>query len=115
MDYVNQNEENILSFQGYKDAARGPLRNYFYGKDGLRDELIRSRERLENGEKQIFSKPLYIFKAATASVPAAQDACKVGSGMTGLDEAKLKETVREEVKRMLMSKDCRDKIREIIS
>ena len=115
LDYINQNEENILGYQGYKDAARGPLQNYFYGKDGLRDELIRSKERLENGEKQIFSKPLCIFKEADASVPAAQDSCKVGSATTGLDEARLKEMVREEVKRMLMSEDCRDKIREIIS
>lgn len=115
LDYINQNEENILGFQGYKDAARGPLRNYFYGKNGLRDELIRSKERLERGDKQIFSKPLYIFKGATASVPVAQDACKVGPGTIGMDEVRLREIVRDEMKRILMSEDCRDKIREIIS
>lgn len=115
LDYINQNEENILGFQGYKDAARGPLRNYFYGKDGLRDELIRSKERLERGDKQIFSKPLYIFKGAAGSVPVAQDACKIGPATIGVDEARLREMVRDEMKRILMSEDCRDKIREIIT
>lgn len=114
LDYINQNEENILGFQGYKDAARGPLRSYFYGKDGLRDELIRSRERLERGDKQIFSKPLYIFKGATASIIDAQDPCKVGPATIGMDEAKLREMVREEVMRILMSEDHRTRIKEIM-
>lgn len=105
LDYINQNEENILGFQGYKDAARGPLRNYFYGKDGLRDELIRSRERLERGDKQIFSKPLYIFKGDAASV-ASQDVGKPSGGMLGVDETRLRKIVREEVKKVMVSNDC---------
>ena len=116
LDYINQNEENILGFQGYKDAARGPLRTYFYGKDGLRDELIRSKDRLENGERQIFSKPLYIFKADTPSVQDAQDACIVGSAATtGLDEVRLRKMVKEELKKILISDECVNKIRKIMN
>lgn len=115
LDYINQNEENILGFQGYKDAAREPLRNYFYGKNGLRDELIRSRERLERGDKQIFSKPLYIFKAATASVPATQEACKADPAVIGLDEARLREMVKEELKEILISEEYMNKIKSIIN
>lgn len=115
LDYINQNEENILGFQGYKDAARGPLRNYFYGKDGLRDELIESRERLERGDKQIFSKPLYIFKGNPSSIIDYQDPCKVGPATMGTDEVRLREMVREELKKMLISDECMNKIKRIIN
>jgi len=114
IDYIDNNKTNILDFD-YKPITTKMLENYFYGKNGLRDELIRSKERLENGDRQIFSKPLYIFKGATPSVPTAQDACKVGPAATGLNEARLKEIVKTELKEILTSDECVDKIKRIIN
>ncbi len=61
VNYIDQNENNILGFQGYKQTTKERLRIYIYGENGLRDELYNCIDRLENGERLIFKKPLRIF------------------------------------------------------
>lgn len=105
--YMEDDQENILGYLGYCDFTKEHLRNYFYGKGGLKEELQRSMERLEKGKKPIFSRPLSIFKGETVTASAAD----VGA----LDKGRLRNMVKEELKEMLKSEECRSKIREMIS
>ncbi|VVB71670.1 Tubulin-like protein CetZ [uncultured archaeon] len=61
IDYIDNNDANIIDFLGYSDLTKGYLRHYFYERGGLRDELKKSLQRIADGKKPIFIKQLKIF------------------------------------------------------
>lgn len=115
INYINENEDNILGFQSYKPVTKEKLRNYFYGENGLLDELNNCIDRLENGERLIFKKPLTIFGNGAAA-PIITPGCLAlgGQNAPAEDKAKLREMVKEELREILRSEDCRRRIREIM-
>jgi hypothetical protein len=108
INYVDQNETNILEFQSYKQITKEKLRNYFYGENGLRNELFKCLDRLENGERQVFRRHLGIFGngAIAATAPAESGA---------EDKSDLRAMVRAELKEMLRSEECRRKLKELLN
>ena len=111
VNYIDQNENNILGFQGYKQITKEKLRNYIYGENGLRDELYNCIDRLENGERPIFKRPLRIFGNG-AKAPAVV----IGDPeMLVEDKARLREMVKAELQEILRSEDCRRRIRDILN
>jgi hypothetical protein len=104
-----------LGFQSYKPITKERLRNYIYGENGLRDELNNCIDRLENGERPIFKKPLRIFGNG-AEAPAAVPGCLSlgGQDVPAEDKARLKEMVKEELREVLRSEDCKRRIKEIL-
>ncbi len=113
LNYIDQNADNILGFQGYQQITKDKLRNYFYGENGLRDELYNCLDRLENGERPIFRRPIRIFGDGSPA-RAAPDSCVVSHKMLTADKYDLREMVRAELKEILRSEDCRKRIREIL-
>jgi hypothetical protein len=115
INYINENENNILSAKGYKDITKEKLRNYFYGNNGLLDELYNCIDRLENGERPIFKKPLTIFGNG-AEAPIVTPGCLALSAQNtpAEEKARLREMVKEELREILRSEDCRRRIREIL-
>jgi hypothetical protein len=105
--YMEDDRENILGYLGYCDFTKEHLRSYFYGEGGLQEELQASLKRLEQGKKPIFSRPLTIFKGETVAAPAEEK--------VALEEGRLRDLVKNELKEMLKSEECRSKIREMIS
>jgi hypothetical protein len=105
--YLEDNSENILGYLGYCDFTKEHLESYFYGEGGLKEELQRSLERLEKGMKPIFTRPLSIFKGETVTARAAE--------ATALDEGRLRNMVKKELKEMLKSEECLSKIKEKLS
>lgn len=112
--YIDENEKNILGFQSYKDISKEKLWNYFYGDNGLGSELYNCLDRLENGEKPIFQKPLLIFGDGKATAFGIGDSCKIGSSVSIEDKSALRELVKAELKEILRSDDCRRRIKEIL-
>jgi hypothetical protein len=110
VNYIDQNENNILGFQGYKQITKEKLRSYIYGENGLRDELYNCIDRLENGERLIFKRPLRIFGNGAGAPTAAVG----GQDVSAEDKARLRELVKAELHEILRSEDCRRKIREIL-
>ncbi|MCX6668731.1 MAG: hypothetical protein NTV25_02860 [Methanothrix sp.] len=111
INYIENNEMNILGFQSYKEPTKDKLRAYFYGENGLRDELYNCLDRLEKGERPVFLRPLSIFGDG-ALVPVASASCKPETDVMG--SAGLRELVKEELKEILRSEDCRRRIKEIL-
>lgn len=112
--YIDENEKNILGFQSYKDISKEMLWNYFYGENGLGSELYNCLNRLENGDKPIFQKPLLIFGDVREMAFGIGDICKIGSVASIEDKAELRELVKTELKEILRSDDCRKRIKEIL-
>lgn len=112
--YIDENEKNILGFQSYKDISKERLWNYFYGDNGLGSELYCCLDRLENGEKPIFQKPLLIFGDGRTMAYNIGDSCKISSNASIEDKAELRELVKAELKEILRSDDCRRRIKEIL-
>jgi hypothetical protein len=113
IDYIiEQNRADILDTQDYTPRTKESLTTYFWGENGLRDELKRCLGRLEQGKKPIFLRQLRIF-AKGAGDPKAAENCKVGTQMA-VDKDDLREKVRTELRKMLNEEDCRTKIKEIM-
>jgi hypothetical protein len=113
IDYIiEQNRADILDTQDYTERTKESLATYFWGENGLRDELKNCLDRLERGEKPIFLRPLRIFAKGAGDQKAAEN-CKVGTQMA-VDKDVLREKVRTELKEILLSEDCRRRIREIM-
>jgi hypothetical protein len=108
--YIDQNENNILGFQGYKQITKEKLRSYIYRENGLRDELYNCLDRLENGERLIFKRPLKIFGNGAGAPTAAVG----GQDVPTEDKARLRDLVKAELHEILRSEDCRRRIREIL-
>jgi hypothetical protein len=113
LKYIDENQTNILGFQSYKEITKEKLRNYFYGENGLSGELNNCLDRLENGERPIFRKPLKIFEDA-AIAAAVKDSCLVSPEMLAKDKYDLREMVKSELREILKSEDCKRRIREIL-
>jgi hypothetical protein len=114
LNYIEENETNILGFQSYKQFTKEKLRIYIYGENGLRDELYNCLDRLENGERPIFKRPLRIFGNG-AGAPTAAIGGLGGQDLPAEDKARLRELVKAELHEILRSEDCRRRIREIIN
>lgn len=113
LKYIDENQTNILGFQSYKEITKEKLRDYFYGEGGLSDELYNCLDRLENGERPIFRKPLKIFGNASIA-PVAADSCLVRPEMLAGDKYDLREMVKSELREILKSEECRRRIRKIL-
>lgn len=106
--YVDENPMNIIESLGFKDLTKKHLRSYFYGEDGLKSELHRCLERLENGEKPVFTRELRIFgdggqSPATEASRNYQGEKQMAAGM----RAELREMVREEIREVLREENAR--------
>lgn len=114
LKYIEENETNILGFQSYKQVTKERLRNYFYGEDGLKDELYNCLDRLENGERPIFRRPIRIFWNGAKTPDTFGASCTSDQDVPVEDKTKLREMVKEELREILRSEDCRRRIREMI-
>jgi hypothetical protein len=112
--YVDENQTNILGFQSFTDLTKDRLRKYFYGENGLLDELHNCLDRLERGERPVFQKPLSIFGNGGIGSIAMDEGCAVDQGLMVGDKAKMREMVKAELKEILRSEDCRRRIKEIM-
>jgi hypothetical protein len=99
INYIKQNQANIVDFEGYKPITKERLRTFFYGENGLVDELQKSLGRLERGEKPTFIRPLKIFGDG-AEAPKAPENCRAGMQIA-LSEAELRKIVKEELSQIL--------------
>jgi hypothetical protein len=106
LKFMETNQKNILETMGYTDFTKEHLRNYFYGKGGLKWELLRSLERLELGKKPLFTRPLSIFKDSTAISQVPK--------MVEIEKERLKDLMNIGLKEMLNSEECESKIRDIV-
>jgi hypothetical protein len=113
LKYLNENQFDIIeSYQGYKENTKKALRNYFYGNNGLEHELEDSLERLKNGQKPFFIKPLKIFGE---SKTVSEDICREQEIRDHIfNQSQIEELVREELERILSSKEGREKINTIL-
>jgi len=110
INYIENNEMNILGFQSYKEITKEMLRKYFYGKDGLQDELYDCLERLKEGEAPVFTRPLRIFGNGMNALRN----CQEEQQMAASDRASLRKMVKEELREIFNDQDCRRRIREIL-
>ena len=113
-NYIDENEKNILSTQSYKDITKEKLWNYFYGEKGLSWELYNCIDRLENGVRPVFQKPLFIFGNGKETSAGTGEICKTDSEVSVEDKLKIRELVKAELKEILRSDDCRRRIKEIL-
>jgi hypothetical protein len=113
INYIENNEMNILGFQSYKKVTKDRLRTYFYGKNGLQDELYNCLERLETGKKPAFTRPLRIFGDGAMERTLAGN--QVEPQVMSMDTASLKELVKGQMKEILEDEDCRRKIKELLT
>jgi hypothetical protein len=114
INYVDENQTNILGFQSFTDLTKDRLRKYFYGENGLLDELHNCLDRLESGERPVFQRPLSIFGDGGIGSIAMDEGCTVDQGLIAGDKAKMRELVKAELKEILRSEDCRRRIKEIM-
>jgi cell division GTPase FtsZ len=116
INYIEQNQANIIEYEGYKPITKERLRTYFYGKNGLIDELHDCLERLENGVRPVFQRPLTIFGDGGIGSIAMEEGCAADQEPMGNDgdKAKMREMIKSELKDILLSEDCRKKIKEIL-
>ena len=112
INYIENNEMNILGFQSYKKITKDRLRTYFFGKNGLQDELYNCLERLEAGQKPAFTRSLRIFGNGAMEVAIAENQGEPQA--MSMDTASLKELVKGQMKEILADEDCRRKIKELL-
>jgi len=103
---MENNQKNILEIMAYSVFTKEHLRNYFYGKGGLKEELLRYLERLEMGEKPLFTRTLSLFKDFTVTSQALK--------MVEMEKERLKNLMSIELEEMLNSEECESKIRDIV-
>jgi hypothetical protein len=113
INYIENNEMNILGFQSYKKVTKDRLRTYFFGKNGLRDELYNCLQRLEAGQKPAFTRPLRIFGDGAMEVALAEN--QGGPQAMSMNTASLKELVKGQMKEILEDEDCRRRIKELLT
>jgi cell division GTPase FtsZ len=112
INYIDTNETNIIDYLGYSDLTKNYLRNYFYGSGGLRDELKKSLQRIEDGKKPIFIRPLKIFSddrvssATVVSDPERQE-------IKQIDKIEFVELFEKEFLDMLARPKINQKIKDI--
>ena len=111
--YIDENQTNILGFQSYKDITKDKLRNYFYGENGLLEMLYNCLDRIENGDRPIFRKPLKIFRDLAVASDSSEG-CLVRSEALTSDKYCLSNQVKQELEEILKSEDCIRRIKEIL-
>lgn len=112
--YIEENPTNIIEYLGFKDFTKKYLQCYFYGENGLKEELKKCLGRLEKGEKPIFQKPLSIFGGVVAA-EGQERTLTTNPETKDVDENKLKRMIREELEDIINSEDCKNKIKKIIN
>jgi hypothetical protein len=111
--YIDNNKTDIIDYLGYSDNTKTYLKNYFYGEDGMRNELQASLERLEAGSKPFFYRPISIFGGKSASTQ--EYVSREAAEAIEIEEREKVETlIRSEFRRMLTSEECREKLRAIM-
>ncbi|MDD1741832.1 MAG: hypothetical protein LUQ47_00730 [Methanotrichaceae archaeon] len=111
--YIDNNKTDIIDYLGYSDNTKTYLKNYFYGDDGMRDELYASLDRLEAGSKPFFYRPISIFGGK--SEPSLEYVSREAAEAIEIGEReKIEALIRAEFRKMLTSEECREKIRAIM-
>jgi cell division GTPase FtsZ len=112
VNYIDENEPNIINYEGYSDLTKKYLRNYLYGTGGLREELKKALHRIEEGKKPIFIKPLKIFAESQAgSAAVTPDPTK--QEIKQIDKIEFEKLFEEKFKAMLARPEINQKIKEI--
>jgi hypothetical protein len=105
INYAKDNKTNILGYQGYSDKTIKNLESYFYEESGLLEELKIAMQRLSEGDKPIFQRPLSIF---SMSEPKNESEDKAS------ESTDLEKLVRKEFNRFIESEKCKSMLREIL-
>ena len=111
--YIDENQTNILGFQSYKDITKDKLRNYFYGENGLLQMLHDCLDRIENGDRLVFRKPLEIFRDLAVASNSSEGGLVRSEPLTSYKYG-LSNQVKQELEEILKSEDCRRRIKEIL-
>jgi cell division GTPase FtsZ len=112
VNYIDTDETNILNYLGYSDLTKKYLGNYFYGSGGLRNELKKALQRIADGKKPIFIKPLKIFSDdRTSSATDASDPKK--REIKQIDNKEFEELFEKKFKDMLARPEFNQRIKEI--
>lgn len=119
IEYVDNQEMNIIGGKGYKQLTKENLRNYFYGPGGMRQELINVKERIVEGRKPIFLNlnPPKIFSKMTLAEEAKRSAL---ADMRGEDEKasavsrEVEILVKKEIQRLMKTPEFDERVRKIM-
>ena len=112
VSYIDENEPNIINFEGYSDLTKKCLKNYFYGSGGLREELKKACQRIEEGKKPIFIKQIKIFAESQAS-SAAVTPDPTKREIKQIDKIEFEKLFEKEFEAMLARPEINQKIKEI--
>ena len=119
IEYVDNQEMNIIGGKGYKQLTRENLRNYFYGPGGMRQELIKVKERIVEGRKPIFLNlnPPKIFAKMALAEEAKRSApayiCD-GDEKASAVSREVEMLVKKEIQRLMKTPEFDERVREII-
>jgi len=112
INYIDTNETNIINYLGYSDLTKKYLKNYFYGSGGLREELKQSLQRIADGKKPIFIKPLKIFsEPRSGSEAVVHDPTK--QEPKPVEKKEIEEMVEKELQEMLTRPEFIQRIKKI--
>lgn len=111
IEYIENEETNIIDGKGYTPLTKENLRNYFYGPGGMREELVKVKGRVVEGKKPIFlnRQPPSIFSKKNLAEKEHEEVVK------GSAEAKEVEMlVQKEIRRLLGTPEFDQRVREIV-
>lgn len=113
LNYIQKEETNIIGGKGYTPLTKDNLRNYFYGPGGMRQELIKVKERIAEGRKPIFSNlnPPKIFSKIGSEVTDDYVDNKQRASAVSREVEML---VKKEIQRLMKSSEFDERVREII-
>jgi cell division GTPase FtsZ len=122
LDYIQKEETNIIDAKGYTTLTKDNLRNYFYGPGGMRQELIKVKERIAEGRKPIFFNlhPPKIFSKIGSEESDDEKRWIASADMSGEDEKasavsrEVEMLVKKEIQRLMKSSEFDERFREII-
>jgi len=112
VNYIDTNETNIINYLGYSDLTKKYLETYFYANGGLRDELKKSLQRIADGKKPIFIKPLKIFSEPQSDPNVIiHDITK--QEPKHVDKKEIEEIVEKKLQEMLTQPEFKEKIQRV--
>jgi hypothetical protein len=113
LKFIEDERINILGFQSYTDLTKKKLDDYFYGENGLRDELHKCLKRLENGDKPIFTRPLRIF-GEDNSAASTYETSRFKTDINNIEKEEMEDLARAVLEEILGSDECREIIKKSI-
>ncbi len=110
--YIDENKTNILEFD-YKPNAKEKLEKFFYGENGIRNELNNCLDRLENGDGPVFRTHLWTFRSRDKDT-YVPDSCIIKPEILAGDKYDLKEMINSQLREILKSDDCKKRIKALL-